>query len=117
MKKVFALFVLALFAMPAVEAFAQAGGTAATPAPAAGTPNAITSLGYGVLMAGAAIGAGLAIIGAGRGIGQIGGNAVEAIARQPEAAGQISTAMIISAALIEGATLFAVVVALLISFK
>ena len=119
MKKVFALFVLALFAMPAVEAFAQNTG-AATP-PAGATPDqvtrSVTANGYGLMMAGAAIGAGLAIIGAGRGIGQIGGNAVEAIARQPEAAGQISTAMIISAALIEGATLFAVVVALLISFK
>ncbi|PWJ44095.1 ATP synthase F0 subunit C [Sediminitomix flava] len=64
---------------------------------------------------GAAIGAGLAIIGAGMGIGKIGGNAVEAIARQPEIAGNIQTAMIISAALIEGATLFAVVVCLLIA--
>ena len=67
----------------------------------------------GLMIAGACIGAGLAIIGAGRGIGQIGGTAVEAIARQPEAGGAISTAMIISAALIEGATLFAIVVALL----
>jgi F-type H+-transporting ATPase subunit c len=64
---------------------------------------------------GGAIGAGLAIIGGGAGIGRIGGSAVEAIARQPEAAGQISTAMIITAALIEGATLFAVVVGLLAS--
>jgi F-type H+-transporting ATPase subunit c len=71
----------------------------------------------GIWLAGAAIGAGLAIIGAGRGIGQIGGSAVEAIARQPEAGGRIFTTMIISAALIEGATLFAVVVALLISFQ
>jgi F-type H+-transporting ATPase subunit c len=62
---------------------------------------------------GGAIGAGLAIIGGGAGIGRIGGSAVEAIARQPEAAGQISTAMIITAALIEGATFFAIVVGLL----
>lgn len=61
----------------------------------------------------AVIGAGLALIGGGLGIGRIGGSAVEAIARQPEAGGQISTAMLISAALIEGATLFAVVVALI----
>jgi F-type H+-transporting ATPase subunit c len=61
----------------------------------------------------AAIGAGLAVIGAGMGIGRIGGSAMEAIARQPEAAGKIQTAMIIAAALIEGAALFAVVVALL----
>jgi len=62
---------------------------------------------------GGAIGAGLAIIGGGAGIGRIGGSAVESIARQPEAAGQISTAMIITAALIEGATFFAIVVGLL----
>jgi F-type H+-transporting ATPase subunit c len=71
----------------------------------------------GLMIGGACIGAGLAIIGAGRGIGQIGGSATEAIARQPEANAQISQAMIISAALIEGATLFAIVVCLLVSFK
>lgn len=61
----------------------------------------------------AAIGAGLAVIGAGIGIGQIGGKAMEAIARQPEAAGDIRTNMIIAAALVEGAALFAIVVALI----
>lgn len=61
----------------------------------------------------AAIGAALAVIGAGLGIGRIGGQAMEAIARQPEAASKIQTAMIISAALIEGVALFAVVVALI----
>lgn len=71
----------------------------------------------GIWLAGASIGAGLAILGAGRGIGQIGGQASEAIARQPEAGGRIFTTMIISAALIEGATLFAVVVCLLVSFQ
>ena len=83
----------------------------------AATDGASTSTGYGLMVGGAAIGAGLAVIGAGRGIGQIGGGAVESIARQPEATGQISTAMIITAALIEGVALFAIVVALLISFK
>lgn len=48
------------------------------------------------------IGAGLVVIGAGIGIGQIGGKAMEAIARQPEATGKIQTAMLIAAALIEG---------------
>lgn len=57
---------------------------------------------------GGAIGAGLVLMGGGAGIGRVGGSAVESIARQPEAAGQISTAMIITAAMIEGATLFAV---------
>jgi F-type H+-transporting ATPase subunit c len=61
----------------------------------------------------AAIGAAIAAIGAGIGIGRIGGQAMEAIARQPEAASKIQTAMIISAALIEGVALFAVVVALI----
>jgi F-type H+-transporting ATPase subunit c len=61
----------------------------------------------------AAVGAGIAVIGAGLGIGKIGGSAMEAIARQPEAASRIQTAMIISAALIEGAALFGIVVALL----
>ena len=64
---------------------------------------------------GGSLGAGLALLGGGLGIGRIGGSAVESIARQPEAAGQISTAMIITAALIEGAMLFAVVVGLLAS--
>ena len=61
----------------------------------------------------AGIGAGLAVFGAGLGIGKIGGSAMDAIARQPEAAGKIQTAMIIAAALIEGVALFAVVVALI----
>jgi F-type H+-transporting ATPase subunit c len=61
----------------------------------------------------AAIGAGLAVIGAGIGIGKIGSSAMEAIARQPEAYSKIQMAMIIAAALIEGATLFAIVVALI----
>lgn len=61
----------------------------------------------------AAIGAGLAAIGAGIGIGRIGGSAMESIARQPEAASKIQTAMLIAAALIEAVALFAVVVALM----
>jgi F-type H+-transporting ATPase subunit c len=61
----------------------------------------------------AALGAGLAVIGAGIGIGQVGGKAMEGISRQPEAAGKIQTAMIIAAALIEGAALFGVVVSFL----
>ncbi|MFY0673221.1 MAG: ATP synthase F0 subunit C [Bacteroidia bacterium] len=61
----------------------------------------------------AAVGAGLAVIGAGMGIGRIGGSAMEAIARQPEAASKIQTAMIIAAALIEGVALFGVVASLI----
>ncbi len=65
---------------------------------------------------GAAIGAGLAVIGAGLGIGKIGGSAMEAIARQPEASGDIRMNMIIAAALIEGVALLAVVVCLFVFF-
>jgi F-type H+-transporting ATPase subunit c len=61
----------------------------------------------------AAIGAGLAVLGAGIGIGQIGGKAVEGIARNPEASGKRTTTMIIAAALIEGVALFGVVIGLL----
>ena len=62
---------------------------------------------------GAGIGAGLVIMGGAAGIGRIGGSAVESMARQPESAGPINFAMILTAAMIEGATLFAVVVCLL----
>ena len=65
---------------------------------------------------GAALGAGIAVVGAALGIGRIGGTAMEAIARQPEAAGDIRTNMLVSAALIEGVAFFAVVVCLLILF-
>ncbi len=57
---------------------------------------------------GGALGAGLAVVGGAAGIARIGGSAVESMARQPEVSGSISTAMIITAAMIEGATLFAV---------
>ena len=66
---------------------------------------------------GAAIGAGLAVIGAGLGIGRIGGQATEAMARQPAAAGDIRGTAIVLSAFIEGAALFAIVVTLLISLK
>jgi F-type H+-transporting ATPase subunit c len=68
-------------------------------------------------MMGAAIGAGLAIIGVGLGIGRIGGQAVEGMARQPEVAGRIQTAALILSAFVEGAGLFAVVVAFQIQGK
>ncbi len=61
----------------------------------------------------AALGAGLAVIGAGIGIGQISGKAMEGISSQPEAASKIQTAMIIAAALVEGVALFGVVVSLM----
>ncbi len=66
---------------------------------------------------GAGIGAGIAVIGTGLGIGRIGGSAMEGMARQPEMANKIQTGALILAALIEGAALFAIVVTLLISLK
>lgn len=63
---------------------------------------------------GAGIGAGIAVIGAGIGIGQIGGGAMGAIARQPEAIGDIRSNMIVTAALVEGVAFFAIVICLLI---
>ena len=68
-------------------------------------------------MMGAGIGAGLAVVGAGIGIGRIGGSATEGMARQPEIAGTIQTGALILSALVEGAALFAIVLALLISLK
>jgi F-type H+-transporting ATPase subunit c len=62
---------------------------------------------------GSGIGAGLALVGVGLGIGRIGGSAVESIARQPEAAGQIFTPMIITAAMVEGAAFFAIIVCMM----
>ena len=70
------------------------------------------AIGKGLAMFGGVIGAGLIVMGAARGIGQLAGSAVEAIARQPEAGGRIFTTMIIAAALIEGATFFALIVCL-----
>jgi F-type H+-transporting ATPase subunit c len=70
----------------------------------------------GVAKLGAGLGAGLSAIGAGLGIGMIGGNFMEAIARQPEAVGDLRTNMILAAALIEGAAFFAMIVCLLILF-
>ena len=71
----------------------------------------------GLALMGAAIGAGIAVLGAGLGIGRIGGQAAEGMARQPEAAGKIQTASLILAAFIEGAALFAIVVAFVIQGK
>lgn len=93
---------LALLAMAAVPAIAAAQDAA----------HAGVTTGQGL----AALGAGLAVIGGGLGIGLIGKGAVESIARQPEAKGPIGTNMILAAALVEGATLFAVVVGLLVGF-
>jgi len=91
--------VLVAFLCLATPAFAQDGAAAAGSAAAALTLSGL--------------GAGLVILGAGYGIGKIGASAVESIARQPEVAGNIQTAMIIAAALIEGATFFALIVCIM----
>jgi len=64
----------------------------------------------------AGIGAGLAAIGAGIGVGLIGSHAMDAMARQPESAGDLRASMIVAAALVEGVALFAVIVCLLVVF-
>lgn len=92
--------------MVAAPAFAQDA------APAATSPAGHASHGFSIFLGGA-FGAGLVIIGAALGISRIGATAVESMARQPEVAGNIQTAMIIAAALIEGATFFGLVVCML----
>jgi len=66
---------------------------------------------------GAGIGAGITVIGAALGIGKLAGSALEAMGRQPEAAGPLRTSMIIAAALIEGVTFFALVICIVLAFK
>ena len=73
------------------------------------------SKGYGLI--GAGLAGGLAVLGAGLGIGRIGGSAAEGMARQPENSAKIQTGAIIFAALIEGVALFVAVIALLINNK
>jgi F-type H+-transporting ATPase subunit c len=79
------------------------------------TPEAASAASSGMRAVGRAIGAGLTVIGAGIGIGLIGSRMTESMARQPEIAGNIQTAAIILAALIEGAAMFGLVIALLIT--
>jgi F-type H+-transporting ATPase subunit c len=88
-----------LFMLVASPAMAQQAGASGAPGPE-----------KSFIYLGSAFGAGMIIMGAGMGIGKIGATAVESMARQPEVAGNIQTAMIIAAALIEGATFFALIV-------
>ena len=87
----------------------QAKAPATTAAPAVAAP---TGVGLGSNF-GAAFGCGLIIIGAGYGIGRIGGSAVESMARQPEVAANIQTGMIVAAALVEGVTFFGLIICLI----
>jgi F-type H+-transporting ATPase subunit c len=86
----------------------------ATPAMAQASPNSTTFSGAGL---GAGLGAALTIVGAGWGFGRIGAAALESMARQPEIAGRIQTAMIVIAALLEGATFFALLVCIQVGGK
>lgn len=97
----------------ATPAYAQATEAQEELTAAERAENTRTATPGGFMNLGAAVGAGLVILGAGFGIGRIGGQAVEGMSRQPEAAASIQTAMIISAALIEGATFFALIVCML----
>ncbi|MCC7145666.1 MAG: ATP synthase F0 subunit C [Phycisphaeraceae bacterium] len=111
---------LAALLVTAVPVLAQEhAAAAATPTVTAEVEGAswFFPSGLPVAYAGAAIGTGLVVMGAARGIGNIGASAVEAIARQPEAGGRIFTSMLLSAALIEGFTLFGVVVTMLVVLK
>jgi F-type H+-transporting ATPase subunit c len=92
---------LLLMVSPVLAAEGAAGTVAAAAAPS------------WTILAGSAFGAGLIILGAGYGIGKIGSSAVESMARQPEVAGNIQMGMIIAAALIEGATFFALIVCII----
>jgi F-type H+-transporting ATPase subunit c len=104
-KIAFLVLVVCAAAYPALAADDSAAkGSAA--GPAATTPATP------FMLMGGAVGAGLAIIGAGIGIGKIGASAVESIARQPEMAGSIQTNMIIAAALVEGVAFFALIICL-----
>lgn len=95
--------VLAAIALGGVAAMAQDGGATMIP------DKGLRALGIG-------LGCGLVVMGGGKGIGNIGSSAVESMARQPEAAKDISGAMILSAAFVEGATLFGVLTCLLMIF-
>ena len=110
-RKTYSKLALCLLVVGFALLFAPAAHAAEAGAPAA----AETGSTLGKM--GGAIGAGLAVIGAGLGIGRIGGQAVEGMARQPEAAGRIQTAALILAALIEGVALFGAVIAFQIQGK
>ena len=122
MSKVFGLALIALVAgaMTAAAAAqtAEKPEAAATHQPAVSPADAekfsaFYPIGKGLAMVGASIGAALAVVGGALGIGRIGGSMVESVARQPEASATMFAPTIITAAMVEGGMLFAIVVALL----
>lgn len=102
-----AFLAIVMLTLTATVAFAQGGQDAG-----ADEAHAVAAPGMNLTGLGAGLAAGLAVVGAGIGVGRIGGSAVESIARQPEASGKIFLYMIITAALVEGVALFGVVVGL-----
>ena len=116
MKNTFALTGISLIAITLLSSDAALAAAPAADAAALAQKNALDlakAAETGIKAIGGGLAAGLAAVGAGLGIGLIGSNAVQAIARQPEMTGPIGTNMIITAALVEGVALFAVVVGLL----
>jgi F-type H+-transporting ATPase subunit c len=112
MNKFVALALLVGIVLSMTAGVASAQAPAATPAAtSSAVPSSLSFSGAGI---GAGIGAGLTIIGAGFGFGKIGAAALEGMARQPEVAGQLQTGMIVVAALLEGATFFALVVLIIL---
>lgn len=112
--QIFAIaFILSCIATPVFASGDEPAGGEAGAAAGEGDDKSAQNKAQNFIFLGGAFGAGLVILGAGFGIGKIGSCAVESMARQPEVAGNIQTAMIISAALIEGATFFALIVCML----
>jgi len=107
------ILLFAIFPTMAAPALAQGEQAAAAKDAAAEETAAKEAAAPWQILAGTAFGCGLVILGAGYGIGRIGSSAVESMARQPEVAGSVQTAMIVAAALIEGVTFFALIVCLL----
>jgi len=119
MKKLVAFTALATLGLltfdvdPAIAQDAAHGAADGADAAATAAQELAKASASGLKGIGGGLAAGIGALGAGVGIGRIGGGAVEAIARQPEMAGTIGTNMIITAALVEGVALFAVVIGLL----
>lgn len=114
-----ASIILALLVLGAFPAMSLAQETKPAPQQDAPTavPHGLVSTGTGFAVGGACVGAGLAAIGGGYAIARVGGHCIESMARQPEAAGSMFAPMIVTAAMIEGAMLFAIAVALLAVLK
>jgi F-type H+-transporting ATPase subunit c len=111
--RIFALTLLAVLLIPAAGAFAATGVSADGILAQAVNAASGSFSGKGLALMGGLLGIGLIVIGAGKGIGMIGSHAMDAIARQPEAVGDIRNNMIVAAALIEGVALIGAIFCLL----